>query len=470
MWRISVTQRAIVTPALATLCAVGISSCSNAYGRPSFMPTGPALSLRDAARPKAPAGSAFTVLYEFSGGSDGDNPDAGLIKVGRLLYGTTVSGGDSACSPPFGCGTVYSINRIGKEKVLYRFAGGSDGIQPEAGLTNLKGLLYGTTPLGGGSGCGGAGCGTVYSISEMGVENVLHRFSHRDGRLPLAGLTNVNGELYGTTLQGAGTACGGAGCGTVYRISTAGVEKVLHQFGRHGDGVGPSAGLIEMNGKLYGTTAKGGGSGCGGAGCGTVYLMTAAGAERVLHRFTDGSDGAFPGGLTKLNGTLYGTTQRGGHSPECAHGCGTVYSIKPNGVETVLYRFKAGSDGSLPIAALINVNGTLYGTTLEGGGTDCDGGLGCGTIYSVSTAGREKVLHAFADYTGFSSPTAPLIFVKGVLYGTTQQGGEGCYGPGCGTFFALSLYAGRSFAIQKPGRNSSWSDLTRDYVPAAHRR
>ncbi len=398
------------------------------------MPVGRAL-FREAAREAVAGTSAYTVLYKFSGGSDGAEPDSGLIRVGRLLYGTTVIGGDSACSPPFGCGTVYSTTRLGKEKVLHSFAGGADGFQPEAGLTYVKGQLYGTTPYGGGNGCGGAGCGIVYRISTTGVETVMHRFSrHRDGRVPLAGLTNVHGELYGTTLQG-GAGCGGPGCGTVYSITTSGVEKVLHQFGRHDDGVGPSTGLTVMNGKLYGTTDKGGGSGCGGAGCGTVYVITTAGVERVLYHFTGGSDGALPRGLTKLNGTLYGTTERGGSSP-CD--CGTVYAVKPNGVESVLYRFKGGSDGRVPVAGLINVSGTFYGTTLQGGPTDCDGGVGCGTIYSVSTAGQEKVLHAFAETSG-GAPAAPLIFARGTLYGTTQDGGEGCYGDGCGTLFGLSL-------------------------------
>lgn len=430
-------KRTILARTVTTLCAVAISACSNNYNRP-LVPAEP-LSSRDAAHPSTTSGSGYTVLYEFSGGTDGASPYAGLTRVGGLLYGTTQTGGDTSCSPRSGCGTVYSISRSGKETVLYSFVGGSDGMQPEAGLTYVKGLLYGTTPHGGNDKCGGIGCGTIYRVSTTGVEKVLHRFQRHDGAVPLAGLINVNGTLYGTTFQGGGTGCGGAGCGTVYSVSIAGAQKVLHRFGGHRDGASPSANLIELYGKLYGTTAKGGGSGCGGAGCGTVYSITRTGVEHVLHRFAGSSDGEYPGALTKLHGILYGTTQWGGAPPKCGYGCGTVYSITRGGVETVLYQFKGGSDGSVPVAALLNVRGTLYGTTLQGGSTDCDGGLGCGTIYSVSTSGAESVLHAFSDSTGFSGPTAPLILFKGTLYGTTQEGGQGCYGPGCGTVFGFSL-------------------------------
>jgi uncharacterized repeat protein (TIGR03803 family) len=423
--------------ALATLGAVSLSACSNPYGGPSFMSPQSATSPRSAAHRVVPAGSHYKVLYDFSGGSDGADPYSGLTEVNGLLYGTTQSGGGaSGCYR--GCGTVYSISTTGAENVLHSFAGGSDGLAPDAGLTFVKGLLYGTTGSGGGTGCGGGGCGTVYSISTSGVETVLHSFGPHDGISPWSGLTYVNGTLYGTTLHGVGAGCGGEGCGTVYSITTSGAEKVLHQFGRHGDGAWPAADLVEMKGRLYGTTSEGGGTGCGGAGCGTVYTIGTTGVERVLHGFAGGSDGADPGSLTKVNGTLYGTTQGGGDSSKCPSGCGTVYSITPKGVETVLYRFRGRSDGTDPYGGLIDVSGTLYGTTAVGGGTDCDGGRGCGTIYRVSTSGTEKVLHRFVDDRGFEFPTAPLIFVNGTLYGTTTEGGQGCYGPGCGTVFAQS--------------------------------
>ena len=103
-------------------------------------------------------------------------------------------------------------------------------------------------------------------------------------------------------------------------------ETVLHFFGQSGDGSDPYAGLIDVGGTLYGTTLNGGGTGCGGSGCGTVFSINPkTGAEAVLYAFQGGSDGANPyAGLINVKGTLYGTTRAGG-----MHSLGTVYSIKP---------------------------------------------------------------------------------------------------------------------------------------------
>jgi uncharacterized repeat protein (TIGR03803 family) len=132
------------------------------------------------------------------------------------LYGTTYSGGTT------GNGTVFSITGTGKETVLYSFGGGADGANPEAGLIKVGDTLYGTTAHGGGSTsrCYGSteGCGTVFSITTSGAEKVLHGFGGgSDGFFPEAGVINVNGTLYGTTYYG-GVRCGGLGCGTVFAL------------------------------------------------------------------------------------------------------------------------------------------------------------------------------------------------------------------------------------------------------------
>jgi uncharacterized repeat protein (TIGR03803 family) len=359
---------------------------------------------------------SFQVLYSFGSGSDGANPDAGLLNVGGTLYGTTHSGG------AYGSGSVYSISTTGAEKVLHSFGSGSDGAIAIAGLLNVKGTLYGTT------GGGGANAkGTVYRINTSGTEKVLYSFgSGFDGATPYAGLLNVKGTLYGTTLGG-----GASAKGTVYRISmTTGKEKVLHSFGSGFDGANPYAGLIDVNGTLYGTTYYGG-AGVRGpvhsiSPTGTVYSISTAGTERVLHSFGyffGVPDGDTPAaGLVNVGGTLYGTTVHGG-----AYFYGTVYSISTTGVEKVLHSFGSGSDGATPVAGLLNVNGTLYGTTYVGGAYDS------GTVYSISTTGTEKVLHSFGSGSDGDRPEAPLLNVDGTLYGTTYYGGA--YGNG--TVFLL---------------------------------
>ncbi len=166
---------------------------------------------------------SYAVLYRFNKAPDGHNPFAGLVNVNGTLYGTTFWGGARV-------GTVYSITTGGAEQVLYRFGGKTDGTEPYAGLIDVNGTLYGTTYAGGGYGCTGGGCGTVFSITTGGTEKVLYSFGGGiDGAYPGAGLTDLNGTLYGTTISG-GSGCGSDGCGTVFSITTGGTEQVLHSF------------------------------------------------------------------------------------------------------------------------------------------------------------------------------------------------------------------------------------------------
>jgi uncharacterized repeat protein (TIGR03803 family) len=393
--------------------------------------------------------SSYEVLYRFDDYPDGLQPAAGLSDVGGRLYGTASRGGQKGCHGTGGCGTVYSITTKGSEKLLFTFDVQA-GVFPKSRLIDVKGTLYGTTFQ------GGPGTrGTVYSISTSGTETLLHSFSgNQDGGLPVAGLVDAKGTLYGTTAYG-GTKqtpltvgipsttplsvpqC----CGTVYSIGASGTHTVLHRFKGGRDGATPYGGLTDVNGTLYGTTANGGGQTKGGC-CGTVYSISTSGAEKVLYRFKGGSDGTAPqGDLIGVDGTLYGTTVIGGGSGcDDSHGCGTVYSVTTSGNEKVLYRFAGTPDGANPQAGLIAVNGTLYGTTMFGGGAGCFGGEGCGTVYSVNTAGTESVLYSFAGGSDGMYPVARLVAVKGKLYGTTSLGGDGRSKPPncCGTIFTLS--------------------------------
>lgn len=253
--------------------------------------------------------------------------------------------------------------------------GGTDGANPEQGnLLYMNGTLYGTTPNGGNYGCySSEGCGTVYSITTSGSEKVLHTFgSSGEGASPRWGLIDVNGTMYGTTAGG-----GSHGFGTVYSISAGGTEKVLYSFTGGSDSAAPQ-GLVDVKGMLYGTTF--GDRYCGGTTpeCGTVYSITTTGTEKVLYSFQGGSDGQNPGPLIDVNGTLYGTTARGGGGKGCYYGCGTVFSVTTTGTEKVLYSLNAKTDGLQPDAPLIDVNGTLYSTTYEGGA------YGWGTVFALS--------------------------------------------------------------------------------------
>jgi uncharacterized repeat protein (TIGR03803 family) len=377
------------------------------------------------AMPQAPASTTYKSLYSFGKGSDGQQPKAALIDVNGVFYGTTYAGG------VYGDGTVFSMSTSGTEKVLHSFQGGNgsanDGANPIASLLAVKGILYGTTEYGGGYyGSGGCNAGTVFRINTLGAEKVLYRFygyncrNHIDGANPVASLIDVKGKLYGTTLNGGTDEY----YGTVFRISTGGREKLLHNFGIYADGGNPAASLIDVKGTLYGTTEIGVGVTGENSGYGTVFSVSTTGMESVLHNF-QGSDGADPAAaLINVNGTLYGTTEYGG--PFLCGTCGTAFSITTSGSLTSLDPF---GSGSRPVAPLLYVRGKLYGTT------SLEGAYGKGTVFRMSLTGTdEKVLHSFGHGSDGTMPLAGLIDVNGTLYGTTSAGGK--YGDG--TVFALT--------------------------------
>jgi len=406
---------------------------------------------------------------------------------GAAAYGGDISGSSCpGQNPPAGCGVIFELspstggNGPWTETVLYTFTGGSDGAVPYAGLTfDSKGNLYGTTAHGGdtsGSNCSGiGGCGVVFELSPPSggngpwTETVLYTFTGgSDGGVPYASLTfDTAGNLYGTTSGG-----GSSTYGVVFELGPPSDEKspwnetVLYAFTGSDDGESPLAGLIfDSNGNLYGT-AFGGKAGYGVA----FELSPPSGGsgpwnEAVLYTFHSRSDGGYPyaGLIFDSKGNLYGTTSNGGDTsgPNChaTRGCGVVFELSPptggndNWTETPLYSFTGGSDGGYPDAGLIfDSKGNLYGTTGQGGnlsGSNCSDSSGCGVVFELSppTGGSgswpETVLYTFNGGADGADPSASLIFAKGNFYGTAYSGGDmsgsNCSGTGgCGVVFQLS--------------------------------
>jgi uncharacterized repeat protein (TIGR03803 family) len=211
-----------------------------------------------------------TVLYSFMGPPDGEEAGWGtLVRDAKgSLYGVTYWGGKCAYTDR-GCGTVFRLspNSKGgwKETVLYRFkyAGGDGGFPDSSLLLDANGNLYGTTQWGGNTGCSGLGCGTVFKLDKNGKETVLYRFTGGgDGESPIGDLIqDATSNLYGTASLGANSACQ-FGCGTVFKLDANGELTVLHAFNGR-DGSEPEALTRDSTGNFYGITAEGGDYGAG---------------------------------------------------------------------------------------------------------------------------------------------------------------------------------------------------------------
>ena len=385
---------------------------------PTFLLLTAVLGLLFATLPPARA-QTLTTLYSFTGGADGRNPYFGdlVLDAKGNLYGTTFAGGA-------GLGVLFEVTPASVEKVLYTF-NSAGGCSPYAGLIrDGQGNLYGTTGA-----CGAYGYGTVFEVTKKGTETVLYSFTGgADGGQPIAGLLrDIVGNLYGTTNEGGAPGCFGLGCGTVFEVTPAGKETVLHAFTGGADGENPVAGLVrDAKGNLYGTTGQAGAQ-C----CGTVFELTPSSTETILFNFnyTDGS-GPGPNRLVRVGGIFYGTTSVGGTS-----GNGTVFEVTKTGTETVLHSFTGAADGAAPYGGVIrDAKGNLYGTTFQGAGLGCNN-YGCGTVFELTPTGQFTVLHTFTGGGDGGNPAAGLVMDKaGNLYGSTYGGGAHGYG----TIFKLT--------------------------------
>jgi len=368
-------------------------------------------------------GGFFHEIYTFRGCHGNPyGPSGQFTTIGGVFYGTTAFGGHRFCTS----GTLFTLTTSGQEHELFKFKVATDGDNPNDGLVALNGVLYGTTS-GGGRGCAKeAGCGTVFAVTTSGKKRWVYHFKGgADGMTPSGGLLLFDGMLYGTTSSGGLTSVcprgsdWATGCGTVFSIDTAGNERVVYRFRGDRDGAGPNGPLTALNGGLYGTTSGGGDYHRCYYGCGTLFEVTSSGVEKVLHRFGNGRDGGDPnGGLLALDGLLYGTTNGGG-SAKCIGsqcGYGTFFKATTSGDETVLYSFKGIPDAVGPYGVLVVDGGFIYGTA--SGGESC-GYSDSGTIFAVSTSGAEHVAHRFSCKE--ANEPSGLTLLKRTLYGSVSD-------------------------------------------------
>ena len=321
--------------------------------------------------------------------------------------------------------------------ILHEFTGGSDGGFPLSGVTlDRAGNLYGTTSIGGSEFCAGGGCGGVYRMQHRsGGWTLTPLFTFPDAAF--AGMPNSrvvfgpDGTLYGTT-----EADEPGDYGDVFRLqppfsicpafSCPWRETHLYGFTNAPDGANPAGDVVFDNaGNLYGVTTNGGtsGSNCpNNRSCGTVYKLSRVQGgwqETVIYDFQGGDDGGFPNAVTfDSSSKLVGTTSSRGTNNR-----GTVFSLAPNGQglwsETTLYSFSGGVDGGSPAAGVIpDGSGGFLGTTSSGGSG------GGGTVWQLSPSGGQWVLTTLTSFNDGGEPASVLTMdAAGRLYGTTLAGG-----------------------------------------------
>ena len=392
------------------------------------------------------SGPSEKTIYNFHGGNDGSDATGNLVadSAGNL-YGTTESGGGStACgfsgSQPQGCGTVFELSPPAAgggtwtETVLYRFQGGSDGSNPNAGLTidssgNLYGIATGNSTL--------CDCDVIFKLSPQSgawVQSVLYTTDYPTDYEPIGSLTlDSAGNLYGFTSAAVN-------CGGIFQLSapvsggTSWTETEIFQFPstrNDPDLCAPIGSLVlDKSGNLYGATQ----GVVGGFGTGAVFKLKPPATSgqpwslSVLHEFTGGDDGFQPeAGVIFHDGmNLYGTTYWGG-----TNNAGTVFELSPPAagetgwVKTTIFDFDAYTTGQSPVGLVFDKAGNLYGTTRFG-----MSGLG-GEIFELSppSAPGGAWIETTLYTTNCDCSAAGLVFDKGnSLYGLLPWGGTASEG------------------------------------------
>jgi len=286
----------------------------------------------------------FSVLYSFSGGTDGKDANRGLdLDTSGNLFGTTFNGGST------NHGTLFELSTSGVLTVLHNFGLGNDGYYPMQGLVRTgQGVFFGATQQGTPN-----NDGNIFELAANGTYTVLHSFlSGADGHCPFSGVTrDQHGNIYGTTWGGG---VGGDPTGSVWKINSKGVFSTLYVFQNATDGEWPTeAPVIDKTGNIYGTTHTQNGKGFAGA----VWKIDAKGNFSVLHALNGASDGSMPNAPLVIgsDGNLYGTASQG------ALGFGTLFQVTPAGAFTVEHSFSGGADGGAPTGSLVTFGSQVYG-------------------------------------------------------------------------------------------------------------
>lgn len=354
----------------------------------------------------------FKILHEFHE-TDGIASIVGpLVKgIDGRLYGVLGDGGQ------YDQGVLFSITRQGDFRLLYSFTGGLDGAQPNTLFRDPQGHLYGATAFGGLD----PDHGVLFSVGADGTPTVVHNFTGIDGGQISGSIVQFKeGSFYGTTGTGGEIGSGG----TIYRFTPPSTVAKLYEFGAIGelDQSAPYYGLSQADGVFYGTTSVDFPEFPHQPLHGTVFRVTDSGELTTLYSFTGGADGRVPVGppVPMADGNFYGVTSGGGE-----FGCGTIYRVDANGAFTLVHAFTgdpeaADGGGCIPLAGLVKgKDGRLYGST-SGGGNE----FGLGLIFRLSVSGELEVLHRFQNMNRACCVAIPLVEGRaGTFFGITSSSG-----------------------------------------------
>ena len=354
---------------------------------------------------------ALTILYTFTGLSDGAQPNTLIVGGDGNIYGTTAQAGA-------GNGTVFRLAPNGTFTTLAplpALAGGN--ATPSSLLWAEDGNLYGGL-LASTSSAGVPGA--VFRVTPAGVVTLLHRVG--DGATasaqgPRALLQSADGSFYGTTFSD-----GVHGAGTLFRLTLAGALTTLYSFTGKADGEAPNV-LTETLARkpvLFGTTSgnadpnSGAGSFTASGDFGTVFRWRSDAGFETLYRFGYKHDFS-PNFLVRArSGLLYGTTAGDSSAPD--GDAGTVFVITSRGELRTLYRFTGGADGGEPTSLTEASDGNFYGRTSSGGGSASNG-----TVFRMTPRGDLTTLHSFTEPS--SGEGSPLVEASdGNFYGSSQNG------------------------------------------------
>lgn len=364
-------------------------------------------------------GQTVTALYNFGSQNGSAAPQDVALAQGRdgQLYGTSEGNGTTSY------GSIFKVSASRVFTEIFDFNSSNisqDGCCTGQGMTLVSdGSFYGAAL----SGSGNSQNGVFFKINSLGAYTAIHVFTGgTDGSLPFAPpIQGSDGNLYGIAFNPGGNGS------TVYQYSLSGDFNTIYEFA----GLYSIAPFIQgTDGFLYGTTTNG-----GWAHCGSVFKMSTAGVLLQSAPFLCGAGGAGPNAgplLEASDGNFYGVTESGG-----LRNGGTIYKVTPDFHISILYTFMGKSagtkDGFTPTAGLIQAtDGNLYGVTAGGGSN------GMGTLFQISTTGAYKLLYSFNGAAGKAPQGTLMQHTNGMLYGTAQEGGANKLG----TVYQLNLGLG----------------------------